>query len=97
MKTARANRRANERRRKEAEAKQKPLPIEEQQARAKMRAAEHAARYPVPPTYEDQPNRSKPVRLSRMPVIPMLFAEAALRLWIARIADRKKRNPDDPR
>lgn len=91
-KTARANRRANERRRKEAEAKQKPLPIEEQRQRAALRAAEHAASYPVPPTYEDQPNRSKPVRLLMMPVIPGLFAAAALRLWIARIEDRKRRS-----
>lgn len=48
----RARDRANEKRRGEAAEKQIPLPIEEQQKRAKKREDYHKAMYPYPPNYD---------------------------------------------
>ena len=82
--TARRNRRANERRRQLAAERQRPLPLAEQQRRAALRAAEHAARYPVAPTYRDIPDRSQKVRLAKLAAyMPDILSAIAFRLMRA--------------
>lgn len=75
----RSARKANAARRKRCEFRQRPVSAQEQRDRHERRAAEHAARYPEPPTYSDgydRKPRSQPACYTFND--PLLLAMSAL-------------------